>query len=669
MKPPIISYGRDVCNDLAVASAHEWLLTNGIGGYASGTIDGSATRRYHGWLVAALAPPLGRMLLVSKLDERVEYRGVSWALATNRWAAGSIEPAGYLNIERFSLEDGAAVWQFALGEALLERRIAMDPGANVTVVRYRVLRGVAAPMRLVIKALVDYRDFHATSHAGDCELQIERVGSAVRVAQSTDGATPMWLESDGGDERLENTWYRDYDLPAERARGLEDREDHLLAATFTANLASGEALSVRLSAGASPPFDEPGDVFERAAAHERTILETWERRTGGLARVAPLAIRRLVLAAGQFVVARPVAGFPGGRSIIAGYHWFADWGRDAMIALPGLTLTTGRFERAREILRTFDRFVDRGMLPNDFPERGAAVPEYNDVDGSLWFVEAVRAYLEASGDRDALAEFWPTLVAIVEAYERGTRFGIGGDPADGLLRSGAPGVQATWMDAKTGDDAVTPRIGKPVEVNALWFNALRILADLAPRAGADPEKYAAAAERVRVSFARFDEPVSGGLFDVVDGPIGNDASVRPNQLFAAALHYSPLAPARLRAVVELCARELLTSHGLRTLSPKDPRYAGRYAGSLAARDRVYHQGTVWPWLMGPFAIAYARAHEDSAAARAFLEPLLDHVLEAGTGMLPEVADGDAPFALGGAVAQAWSVAEVLRVWHLLRKGR
>jgi predicted glycogen debranching enzyme len=665
VKPPIVSYGRDVCNDLAAASAHEWLVTNGIGGYASGTIDGSATRRYHGWLVAALAPPGGRMLFVSKLDERIEYRGVSWALATNRWVGGTIEPAGYLNIERFSMEEGAAVWQFALGEALIERRIAMDPGANVTAVRYRVLRADGS-MRLIVKALVDYRDFHATSHAGDRDLRIERVGPAVRVAPNTVGATPIWLESDGGDVRLENAWYRDYDLPAERARGLDDREDHLLAATFTANLASGEALTLRLSAAASPPFDEPDDVFGRAAAHERTTIETWERATGNPA-AAPRAIRRLVLAADQFVVTRPVAGLPGGRSIIAGYHWFADWGRDAMIALPGLTLSTGRFDAAREILRTFDRFVDRGMLPNDFPERGA--PEYNSVDSALWFVEAVRAYLEASGDRDGLAEFWPTLVAIVEAYQRGTRFGIGVDPADGLLRAGVPGVQLTWMDAKAGDDVITPRIGKPVEINALWYNALRILANLAPRAGADPEKHSAEAERVRASFARFDEPASGGLFDVIDGPDGDDASTRPNQLFAAALHYSPLAPARLRAVVDLCARELLTSHGLRSLSPKDPRYAGRYAGPISARDRVYHQGTVWPWLIGPFAIAYARAREDSAAALAFLEPLLDHVLEAGAGTLPEVADGDPPFSFGGAVAQAWSVAEVLRAWHALSAGR
>ena len=672
MESPVITYGRDVCSDLAVASAREWLVTNGIGGYASGTIDGSATRRYHGWLVAALTPPVGRMLFVSKLDERVEYRGVSWALATNRWASGAIEPAGYLNLERFALEDGAAVWTFALGDALIERRIAMQRGANASAVRYRVVRA-DSQMRFIIKALVDYRDFHATTHAGNRDLRAELVGSAVRVGPTTVGATPIWLEANRGEVRPENTWYRDYDLPAERARGLDDREDHFLAATFTGTLAAGEALIVRLNAAASPSYDEPAAIFERAASDEREIVATWERTAGELARTAPRAIRRLVLAADSFLVARPVAGFPEGRSIIAGYHWFTDWGRDAMIALPGLTLTTGRFDAARDVLRTFDRFVDRGMLPNDFPERGRTAssgvgePEYNDADGALWFVEAVRAYLEASDDRAALTEFWTTLTAIVEAYERGTRFGIGVD-ADGLLRAGVPGVQVTWMDAEVDNDVITPRIGKPVEVNALWYNALRILAGLAPLAGADPERYALAAERVRASFGRFDEPASGGLFDVIDGPGGNDASIRPNQIFAVSLHYSPLSLERQRAVVDVCARELLTSHGLRSLSPRDPRYSGRYAGSPAARDRVYHQGTVWPWLIGPFSLAHARAQGNPKAALAFLTPLLEHVVEGGAGTLPEVADGDPPFAFGGAVAQAWSVAEVLRAWHLLRKG-
>jgi predicted glycogen debranching enzyme len=658
----VITYGRDVCGDLVSASAHEWLVTNGIGGFASGTIDGSVTRRYHGLLVAALAPPTSRMVFVSQLDERVEYRGVSWTLGTNRWSSGAIEPAGYVNIERFSVDGTVPVWHFALGDALVEKRVAMQRDQNVTVVRYQLLRGTA-PMRFIVKALVDYRDMHATSHEADRKLKVDVQRGAVCVRPLTVGATPVWLEADRGGLQPMSVWYRDFDLPAERARGLDDREDHLHAATWTIELLPSEALCIRLSAGSEPPFEAPSEAFARCTARNEELFAAWRRAAGSIADVAPPAIAQLVLAADQFVVARPLTDFGSGRSILAGYHWFGDWGRDAMIALPGLTLTTGRPRLARTMLQTFDRFVDGGMLPNAFPERRA--PEYNTVDAALWFVEAVRAYLEETGDDLALDEFWPTLASIVECYSQGTRYGIKLDPADGLLRAGEAGVQVTWMDAKVGERVVTPRIGKAVEVNALWYNALRAIVEMAERAGHDAAPYAAAAERARSAFARFDAP-NGGLLDVIDGPDGDDASVRPNQIFAVSLHNSPLAWERQREVVEVCARELLTSFGLRTLSPSDPRYAGCYEGSPAERDAAYHQGTVWPWLIGPFALAHLRVYGDPAAALAFLEPLLDYAEGPGVGTLPEIADGDAPFTPRGCIAQAWSVAEVLRAWHVIR---
>jgi predicted glycogen debranching enzyme len=306
------------------------------------------------------------------------------------------------------------------------------------------------------------------------------------------------------------------------------------------------------------------------------------------------------------------------------------------------------------------------MLPNDFPNRGGA-PGYNTVDAALWYVEAVRAYVESTGDESALDEFWPTLLSIVDWYERGTRFGIGVDPADGLLRAGEAGVQVTWMDARVGDRVVTPRIGKPVEVNALWYNALRAMAVFADRGSTDGARFERLAARVRTGFARYTSVQNGGLFDVIDGPEGDDAGIRPNQIFAVALHFSPLDAERQRAVVDLCARELLTSNGLRSLSPRDPRYVGRYTGPPAQRDAAYHQGTVWPWLLGPFAIAHARANDDRSGALAFLEPLLDRVLSGGLGTLNEIADGDAPFTPRGCISQAWSVAEVLRAWHALQR--
>jgi len=652
-------------NGLPAPDAREWLVTNGIGGYASGAIDGSATRRYHGWLVAALDPPATRRLLVSKLDEFVEYRGVTWALGTNRWSSGAIDPAGYLNLERFFRDGLTPVWHFSLGDALVERRITMEAGANATVVRYKVLRA-SATLRFSTKALVDNRDFHNVTRADESPLRAELVSGTVHVLPPYAGATSAWLKADRGDAVVVNIWYRDYDLPAERERGLEDREDHLHAATFGAALSEGEELTIRLAAGSAPPLDVHAGAFAGARDNEAELLQAWQRKHGALAERAPLAIRHLVLAASQFIVARPLPGFSEGRSIIAGYHWFGDWGRDAMIALPGLTLATGRPEVALAVLRTFARFLDQGMLPNDFPNSGES-PGYNTVDAALWYIEAVRAYVEATGDEARLDEFWPALLSIIDWYERGTRFGIGVDPADGLLRAGVAGVQLTWMDAKVGARVITPRIGKPVEINALWYNALRTMAGLAERRKIDTARFETAAARVRNSFTRFSCVQNGGLFDVLDGPEGDDASIRPNQIFAVALHHSPLEANQQRAVVDLCARELLTSSGLRSLAPSDPQYIGRYVGPPAERDAAYHQGTVWPWLIGPFALAHARAYGDPEGARNFLEPLLERVLDGGLGTLGEIADGDAPFTPRGCIAQAWSVAEVLRAWHALQR--
>jgi predicted glycogen debranching enzyme len=651
-----------VNTDLGVASAREWLVTNGIGGYASGTIDGSATRRYHGWLVAALDPPAARTLLVAKLDERVEYGGTTWALTTNRWASGAIDPPGYENIEKFFLDGLTPVWYFSLGDALVERRLVMQTGANTTFVRYRVLRA-SSKLHFTVKAIVDYRDFHNVTHAAGDGLMADLFGGTVRVRASPGGEPVAWLKADAAEIQVENIWYRDYDLPAERERGLEDREDHLHAATFTTELMEGGRWTVTLAAG-NAWHDAQFDAFVAAERDEAALLRAWRVRNESAAREAPLAIRRLVLAASQFLVERALPGLPQGRSVIAGYHWFGDWGRDAMIALPGLTLVTGRPEIALAILRTFGRLLERGLLPNDFPNRGT--PGYNTVDASLWYVEAVRAYVEATGDDAALAELWPSLLSIVDWYERGTDFGIGADPEDGLLRAGASGVQLTWMDAKVGDTVITPRTGKPVEINALWYNALRTLAEFAPRAAGDVSRFEKMAERVRAGFARFESAQTGGLFDVIDGPEGDDATIRPNQIFAVSLHHSPIDPPLQRAVVDLCARDLLTPMGLRSLSPRDPRYVGRYLGSPAQRDAAYHQGTVWTWLIGPFALAHARANDDRAGALATLQPLLDRVSEPGNATLGEIADGDAPFEPRGCISQAWSVAEVLRAWHALQ---
>jgi predicted glycogen debranching enzyme len=353
---------------------------------------------------------------------------------------------------------------------------------------------------------------------------------------------------------------------------------------------------------------------------------------------------------------------PDGRTVIAGYHWFGDWGRDTMISLPGLTLVTGRHDVAARILRTCAHFVDQGMLPNRFPDEDET-PEYNTVDAALWYFEAISAYHTATGDDVLLRDLFPVLQEIIEWHLRGTRYNIRMDPDDGLICAGKPGVQLTWMDAKVEEWVVTPRIGKPVEISALWYNALRIMAGFAHRLGEAAAAYDAAADQTRASFARFWNAEAGYCYDVLDGPKGNDPTLRPNQLLAVSLPYSPLTEEQQRAVVDACARHLLTSHGLRSLAPDDPAYVGHYGGEQHQRDRAYHQGTVWGWLIGPFVTAYLRVYGDRELARSFLRPLMHHLADHGVGSISEIFDGDPPFTPRGCIAQAWSVAEVLRAWR------
>jgi predicted glycogen debranching enzyme len=370
----------------------------------------------------------------------------------------------------------------------------------------------------------------------------------------------------------------------------------------------------------------------------------------------------LVLAADQFIVSRSLPDNPDGKTIIAGYHWFTDWGRDTMISLPGLTLSTGRPEIARSILRTFAQYVSRGMLPNQFPDDGTppADSEYNTVDATLWYFEAIRAYYDSTGDDRLLNELFPVLAEIVDWHRRGTRYNIHLDPQDGLIYAGQEGVQLTWMDGKVGDWVVTPRIGKPVEINALWYNALRTMAKFARQLKQPDREYEAMAESALKGFDRFWNPNLGYCFDVIDTPAGDDASLRPNQIFAVSLPQSPLNPTQQRSVVEACGRSLLTPYGLRSLSPDDPQYRGEYRGDSWHRDGAYHQGTVWGWLIGPFVLAHLRVFHDRDRARQLLEPLFYHLLDAGLGTISEIFDGNAPMKPKGCIAQAWSVAEFLR---------
>lgn len=655
--PGFLDWGREVTGVLPVAESREWLCTNGLGGFASGTVAGLLTRRYHGLLIAALNPPLGRTLLVAKVEERVEYAGGTWPLAANRWADGTVAPHGYRHLERFRLDATTPVWTYACADALLEKRVFMEPGANTTYVRYELLRAGGA-VTLELRALVNYRDYHGTTRGPGWQMQVAPVPGGLRVVPF-DGARPFALLAPGAEVRPAHTWYEGFHLAREEERGLDWREDHLHAGTFRVTLRPGTALTLVLSAEEAPALDGE-DAWRRRQRHDADVLGAW-RRAQPSAPNAPTWVEQLVLAADQFVVRRPLPGDSGGTSVIAGYPWFGDWGRDTMIALPGLTLATGRPDIACRILTTFARFVDRGMLPNRFPDAGEA-PEYNTADATLWYVEAIRAYHAATGDDALVRELFPILEEIVRWHREGTRYGIAEDPTDGLLRAGEPGVQLTWMDAKAGDWVVTPRTGKAVEINALWYNALRTMAQFARTLGRPAGPWAALADRVRAGFGRFWNAAAGYCYDVVHGPDGDDDALRPNQIFAVSLPESPLDPKRQRQVVEACARHLLTPFGLRSLAPGHPRYHGRYVGGPAERDAAYHQGPAWGWLLGPFALAHLRVYGDPGAARAFLAPMAHHLADYGVGSLAELFDGDPPFTPRGCIAQAWSVAETLRAW-------
>ena len=664
-----INFGREICGNLEAAENREWLVTNGIGGYASGAIANLLTRRYHGLLMAALNPPLGRTLLLAKLEEIVKYDRYFYPISTNRWADGSIVPEGYKYIESFHLDGMIPVWKFAFADAILEKRIWMQQGANTTYIRYYLHRA-SKPLNIEIKALVNYRDYHHNTHANPwSHFNIDSVASGVRVTAFPE-AVPFYLLISSPRVILAtpaHEWYYRFHLAREEYRGLDHHEDHLLAVTFHAKLEPGRSLALIATTEENPEIDSEA-ALESHRAYERELIQQFPA-----ADDSPDWINRLVLAADSFIVDRRSPEEPEGKTIIAGYHWFSDWGRDTMISLPGLTLATGRAEVARSILRTFARYVDRGMLPNRFPDEGNT-PDYNTVDGTLWYFEAIRAYHEHTGDDGLVAELFPVLAEIIDWHCQGTRYDIHLDPDDGLIYAGEPGTQLTWMDAKVDDWVVTPRMGKPIEISVLWYHALEVMVRFAGIVGKSPQEYERLAGLTAKGFDRFWSDRDGHCYDVLDTPWGDDASLRPNQIFAVSLPpmagkygYSPLLSfQRQQQVVDICAEALLTSYGLRSLAVEDLEYRGIYGGDRLQRDGAYHQGTVWGWFIGPFALAHLRVYGDRDRAREFLEPMANHLLDHGVGSLSEIFDGDPPMRSRGCIAHAWTVAEVLRAWLAIK---
>jgi predicted glycogen debranching enzyme len=656
--PIVVRFGPEICGSVDVGTEREWLVTNGLGGFGCGTVTGILTRRYHGLLIAAI-PDRGRVLLVPKVEEIVRYMGHDYALGANRWSSGAVQPQGFRFIERFQLAGSVPVWRFACADAVLEKRVWMQEGVNTTFVRYE-LQYASAPIELEIKVLVNCRDIHGTTRAGDWKTSVSSVPDGLCVIPR-DGAVPVYLLSDAAQAEARGEWYRNYDLAVERERGLDDREDNLLAAVFTARLSPGGSVTFAFSTDPTAPLKDNVALTAREGLDQR-LLEYWIAAHPRAALEAPHWIWQLVLAAAQFPLRRRASDGRERWSIVAGYPWFGEWGRDAMIALPGLALETGRPDVARSVLQEFLRFAQEGLLPNTFSENGE--PEaYNSVDSMLWYLQALRECVTHTSDLSIVRDVFDVLASAIDWYMRGTRFGIHMDPADGLLYAGEPGMQVTWMDAKVDDRPITARIGKAVEINALWFNALQAMTRFAVELGKPSDKYTRLAERVKTAFGRYWNQERQCCFDVIDGPDGNDDSLRPNQIFAVSLPESPLRAEQRKRVVDICAVHLATPHGLRSLDAGDANYRGHYEGPQSKRDAAYHQGTVWAWLLGPFILAHLRVYGDPGRALAFLEPMAPHLSAAGLGSVSEIFDGEAPFIARGAFAQAWSVAEILRAWR------
>jgi predicted glycogen debranching enzyme len=642
----------------APEAPREWLVANGLGGYASATIAGVITRRYHGFLIAALPPPLGRMVVLNDLEAEVELE--------DRSVVNIRDGGRFLG---FTLNMGLPSWRYELAGVVIEKSIVVPSRQNIVHSTFRMV-GDGKPIRLRLRPFINFRKIEApaseplssgymlTVHGHRYEVTAGPDLPTLRLAVA--GCEGPTFTSDGG-SLVECS----YEIEAER--GYDSRSWLWSPGYFVGEIREDCPLTLIAAT-------EPWHTVLALSPDDALAFEGERRRR--LVGMAPPAARtgfaaELVLAADTFVVT-PVGRIADGararaegdeiRTVIAGYHWFTDWGRDTMISLEGLTLATGRAIEARWILRTFAHYVRDGLIPNMFPE-GRNQGLYHTADATLWFFHALHRYVEHCRDKATLELLLPILKDIVQHHLEGTRFGIKVDPHDGLLSQGEEGYALTWMDAKVGDWVVTPRRGKAVEINALWYNALRLLADWL-REAQDPEadELAAHADKVRGSFnRRFWHAAGGYLYDVVDGENGDDAAFRPNQIFAIALEHPVLDPEHWEAVVTAVREKLLTPVGLRSLAPEEPDYKPRYFGDLRARDAAYHQGTVWAWLIGPFIDAWLKVYpDDRAAARHSLDGFEPHLAEAGVGTVSEVFDAEPPFTPRGCIAQAWSVAEVLR---------
>lgn len=642
-----LTKNSDFLHNYPLATEAEWLETNGLGGYASSTLIGCNTRRYHGLLVAAVMPPTERMVLISKMDETIVSNGERFELGCNNYG-DAVSPKGFEFLTGFS-KNLYPEFSYEAGGVVLKKNILMLNGENTTLVTYEVL-AAPTPFMLELTPLIAARNHHDLRTESNLNSLSVAFQAGTLSVMLDEGTPEIFIHAQDAAFSQGGYWYRHFEYSAEKERGLDCREDLFAPGNISLPLSAGQKVTVVLSAE-NPAEKDISLLLEKELQRRQSIIAPAKDNT---------VLQLLLLAADQFIVQRDQHL----KTIIAGYHWFTDWSRDTMIALTGLCLVTQRLDDAKKMLQAFAKCCSEGMLPNRFQDRGLE-PEYNNVDGTLWFFTAIYNYLEAGGSKKfVLNEMLPVLREIIDWHQKGTRYHIHVDE-DLLLYAGESGTQLTWMDAKVNDWVVTPRIGKAVEVNALWYNALRIYARLLKMNGdlKKARQYRQIAKRMRKQFvAAFWNDTQQFLFDVVDGE-NKDHALRPNQLFAVGLRFPLLKKPKARKVLAAVNDELLTPCGLRSLSPDYLNYAGRYEGDIVQRDGAYHMGTVWSWLSGIYidSLYYCQSESAKPVAQHLVNQLLLQLSEAGIGSISEIYDGDPPHAPRGCIAQAWSVAELVRV--------
>ena len=641
-------FDQSECQNLKNALSKEWLETNGLGGFASSSIIGANTRRQHGLLVASLRPPVARHVLLAKFEERVLINGHEAHISTNLYP-GTVFPHGFNIQTEFRLRPWPT-FRYSDAELEIEKSVCLIHGENTAVVGYRNVRSRVA-LELKVRPLLAFRDYNSLMKRGEqVNMRVERTNGTISVQPFGDlPRLYFYGKPDAVDAKSD--WYLRLTYPVEQERGLDFEEDLFTPFELSFRITEGQTVYIVVST-------------EKRSAVNAAELVARERERRRQFEAETDAVRQTLLIASKAFIARRDKD---SLTVLAGFPWFTDWGRDVMIALPGLTLTSGRFDVARKILLTFARFCDRGMIPNAFPDAGEA-PQYNTVDAPLWFIVAGWKYWRASGDDEGTRQFLPALADVVKSYKEGTRYDIHACE-DGLITAGTPGTQLTWMDVNVDGYMPTPRHGKPVEINALWLNALLMLAEMEEKILRDIQAAVILrklADQVAGSFARAFWFAEGSyLYDVIQGTF-KDTAIRPNQIVAVSLPYSPLDKTQQKAVLDVVTEHLLTPYGLRSLTPKHEKYVGKYAGNRWQRDCAYHQGTVWPWLIGPYCDAYAKVNGTGKTQRReiakIIQPLLDHLGGTGLGTVAEVFDGNPPHRPGGCFAQAWSVSELLRIY-------